>query len=500
MKIVSPETMADIDSRSISEFGIPGDLLMENAGIKCWQKIREFIPLYKPETETISIAAGPGNNGGDALVIARAAWVSGYRNIKVILLKEEGGRLYSMHKNICRKFGIPVLVFGEDNSAVASALNNSGIIVDGLTGTGLRGVLKGNSRELTALINKSNALTVSIDIPSGLGNGFKSEYPAVKADITLTIGLSKTVLYNPVSRVFAGDIIVVEIGFPPELLKNPADSGELYTAGEPLLPEIERWAYKGIRGHTAVFAGAQGTSGAAVLASLAAGRSRSGLVTLYSDAGTYSSAASQLKSIMVKNMDNQRGTLNLDGITSLLAGPGWGRQDRVSILEQLLKSSIPGVLDADALHLLSDIGKRNRKPLLPGGKWVLTPHPGEFEKLSGIPRDEFLADPLPFLRKSAADYGAVIVLKSHVPFIVSPEGDYSIVDGMNPSLGTGGTGDILAGIIAGLIAQGLEPYSAAVKGVILHQSAGRLCFKERGWFLAEDLLPYISRIAADREE
>ncbi len=499
MKIVSPEVMAGIDRKSISEFEIPGELLMENAGIKCWERVKDFITHNKLKGKSVSIVAGSGNNGGDALVIAREAWISDFRNIKVILLKEDGNELFSLNKNICRRYGIPVISYRDNTSGAVSALNESGIIIDGLTGTGLRGAIRGTSRELVDIINGSDATVFSIDLPSGLGDGFLSGYPAVKADITLTIGLPKIVLYNPVARIFSGEIVVVKISFPPDLLGNPSDSGELYVNSDLNLPEIERWAYKGTRGHAAVFAGAEGTSGAALLAAIAAGRSRSGLVTLFVDSNIYSTAASQLKSIMVRKLDYRGEELELRGITSLLAGPGWGQEGRIQLLEKLFETSIPGVLDAEGLYFLPEVKKRSNKPGFLGGKWVFTPHPGEFETISNVQKEEFLAAPLPYLRKIAAEYGAVIVLKSHVTFIVNPEGAYSIVDGMIPSLGTGGSGDILSGIITGLMAQGIDPYQAAVEGVLLHQNAGKLCYKEKGWYLAEDLLPYISKAAAGRK-
>ncbi|MCK5672341.1 MAG: NAD(P)H-hydrate dehydratase, partial [Spirochaetales bacterium] len=309
-----------------------------------------------------------------------------------------------------------------------------------------------------------------------------------------TIGLPKTILYYPSQRVYAGKIVVVKIGFPPSLLENPPDAGDIYFKDNPLIPDIPTWAYKRTRGHTAVFAGASGTVGAAILSASAAGRSRSGLVTLFIDSDLYKIAASHLTSIMVRKLDTAKEDPVLKGCSSILAGPGWGTEDRSQFLKKLFESKLPGVLDADGLNLLFKM--ESLFEINPGyleGSWVFTPHPGEYERISGIDKEIFLSSPLSYLRKTAAKYGAVIVLKSHVTFIVNPEGDYTVVDGMNPSLGIGGSGDILSGIIAGLLAQGLDAYNAALFGVTLHQNIGRSCFKEKGWFLAEDLLPYISK-------
>jgi len=491
MKIVSPELMSQIDSRSTSEFGIPGAILMENAGIRCWEYIEDYINLNK--IENITIVAGSGNNGGDTLVIARQAWISDYKKLKIILKKETGSELFQLHKKICDNLGIPVLVYGKEKESIEAALANSGIIIDGITGTGLQGSLRSTEAELVKLVNSSSAVKIAIDIPSGLGENFKKNYPVLQVDITLTIGLPKTILYYPSLRDYSGKIVVVKIGFPPSLLENPGDAGDIFYQDKALLPYISPLAYKGTRGHTAIFAGSNGTVGAAVLSASAAGRARSGLVTLLIDSDIYQIAASHLTSIMVKQIDTNRENPILEGYSSILAGPGWGPEDRSGFLEKLFDSNLPGVLDADGLNLLIKMeSKFTNNPGYLRGRWVFTPHPGEYARITGIDKEIFLSSPISYLRKTSAKYGVVIILKSHVTFIVNPNGDYTVVDGMNPSLGTGGSGDILSGIIAGLLAQGMETYEAAVLGVNIHQNIGRRCFEEKGWFLAEDLLPYIS--------
>ena len=493
MKIVSSDSMSDIDRHSIDTFGIPGVLLMENAGIKCWELIQNQITVSSLVNKNIVIVAGSGNNGGDALVTARQAWISGFRKLTIILINDKGNEMASLHRMICNNYGIPILLYGKDDAEIGPAFASSGLIIDGITGTGLHGPLRGGAAELVHLINSSSAVRIAIDIPSGLGEDFHPGYPVIKADITLTIGLPKNILYYPAMRAFAGKITVVHIGFPPSLLDNPVGAGELYTAEDLIFPDIPDWAYKGTRGHTAVFAGSEGTVGAAVLSASAAGRARSGLVTLFIDSDVYTAAASQLKSIIVRKLESDKENISLDEFTSLLVGPGWGRSGRGPLLEKLFDSSLPGVLDADGLNVLPELEEKFQQHQgYLGGKWIFTPHPGEFSGISGIDKDVFLISPLPHLRRAAEKYGAVIVLKSHVTFIVTPDGDYSIVDGMNPAIGTGGSGDILAGIIAGLLAQGIKPYESAKMGVILHQIIGRVCFEEKGWFLAEDLLPYIS--------
>jgi len=463
MKIVSPDVMSEIDKQAINSFNIPGLLLMENAGIQCWIQIKKYIEEHNLSNIGIVIVAGSGNNGGDALVIARQAWNSGHKNISIIISKDNGSEMFLLHKKICENLEIPIFKFETENDKIIKIIEESGLVIDGLTGTGLIGALRSSPADLIKLINLSSAVKISIDIPSGLGDKFKLGYPVLKADLTLTIGLPKTILYYPAARIFAGEIIVVSIGFPPSLLDNPPDSGDIYFKDTISFPDIPLFAYKGTRGHAAVFAGSIGTVGAAVLSANAAGRTRSGLVTLFVDSNIYNIAASHLTSIMVRKLDTTVEDSVLKGCTSILAGPGWGTEDRSPLLEKLFDSNIPGVLDADGLNLLLKMESQFvDSPGFLRGSWVFTPHPGEFEGLSGIDKETFLSSPLSFLRETSAKYGAVIVLKSHVTFIVTPKGDYTVVDGMNPAMGTGGSGDILSGIIYGFLAQGIEPYNAAV--------------------------------------
>jgi NAD(P)H-hydrate epimerase len=177
-------------------------------------------------------------------------------------------------------------------------------------------------------------------------------------------------------------------------------------------------------------------------------------------------------------------------------GPGWGlAPGRAEWLARLLELGLPGVLDADGITLLAG---------LPGarlsGRWVLTPHPGEFSRLAGVEVSELLADPLPPLQAMSAKLDAVILLKGHCSYVASPDGRYWVLDGMNPALATGGSGDVLAGVVGGLLAGGLPPLAAARLGAFLHAQAGEQAYRERGYFLAEDLLPYVSLLVKDRRD
>ena len=190
--------------------------------------------------------------------------------------------------------------------------------------------------------------------------------------------------------------------------------------------------------------------------------------------------------------ENHGAMPELERFGALLVGPGWGTDPgRQGLLQHLLRQGLPGVLDADAITLL----RAGRGARL-GGRWVLTPHPGEMARLLGTEASSLLADPLPPLLAASRELGAVIALKGHCTLVASPQGRYAVLDGMNPALGTAGSGDVLAGIVAGLVAGGLSAWEAARQGVALHAAIGERLFRERGFFLAEDMVEAVSAAVA----
>lgn len=530
MKIVSSQVMAEIDRNSQERFHIPGLVLMENAGANAFRKFVELwtenYPQRPVENLRLVCVAGGGNNGGDVLVLARHAHLFGLRNLRVVMRNRRLNAQAEVHYKIVESLGIPVEFWEEEEARAREYIGEADVIFDGIAGTGLKGALHSSAADLVEAVNENaDAFRVAIDIPSGLGQGFQKTYPAVRADLSITMGLPKTPLYTPLGRSYAGRIELVSPGFPAELLENPSDSGRFFEAGEERVWQkfstdaADAAAYKGDRGHVAVFAGTKGTIGAAVMTSESAGRTGSGLVTLYTDSSVYPIVANRLVSAMVqitpfegdagadsKDDTSESGSFDLSRFSALLAGPGWGRSGRSGILRRLIQSGLPGVCDADGIYALSALIEEEGVASLRGflsGNWVLTPHPGECMSLMRsldrqISKDELLAQPLELLRKAAGQLNAVLVLKTHVLWIVAPGGDYSVIDGMNPAMGTGGSGDVLAGIIAGLMGRGAEAYEAAEAGVVLHQEAGRLASKERGWFLAEDLPEYVSALLGGR--
>ncbi len=495
--------MSRIDARSQEEFGLPAVVLMENAGQAAVEAARAALPGFAdPRTAAVFIA-GRGNNGGDALVMARRCFCDGAGNLSVILAAGRpeaqtapGGNLRS-----CEALGIPVIDYSRAPEEALALVSGADYVVDGMAGTGLRGPLREPLSGLAEAVNACRARRIAVDVPSGVGDGFRPGFPAVRADLTLTMGLPKQCLYLPHARPLCGRIIVVHAGFPPPLLSDPSIPGGLLEEGAylKLMPRIPADAHKNTRGHVAVFAGSRGTTGAAWLTATAAARARAGMVTAFLDPDSYAVLAPGFSSVMARPWQGPEAPGDLgfdpDTFSAFLIGPGWGTNgERGRWMESLLGAGVSGVIDADGLVLLAAMAGKRGFTL--GGKWVLTPHFGEFARLSEEPKHEVQNDPVQHAASLARRFDAVVVLKGACTYIAEPSGGYWIYDGMNPALATGGSGDVLAGIIAAGIAGGMKPLDAALFGVSLHGGVGRAA---EGWFLAEDLLPHISKALA-REE
>ena len=490
MRVASSAEMAAIDRSSQADYSIPAIVLMENAGSRAFAALRA-----EGLCEPVVFVAGRGNNGGDAFVMARHACIAGLKRLTIVLAAglPRAGSEPGVNLETCRALGIEVAPF--EQRRARKRMQEAAWIVDGVAGTGLEGPLRPPLDRVVAAINRAPGRKAAVDLPSGLREGWRPEEPIARADVTLTIGLPKRCLYLPLARASCGTIRVVDAGFPPALLESAALQGELLEppALPRLVPPLESDTYKNRRGHLAVFAGAAGTTGAAWLASHAAARSRAGLVTLCAHPDVYDAIAGSYRSVMVRRGDPA--WPQLKRYDAFLAGPGWGATaERRAELLLLLRSRLPGVIDADALALAADILERDG--VAPGPARVMTPHPGEAARLLGRPAAEILADPLTALEQAGRRFGCVIVLKGHVTLVGSPDGRFAVLDGMNAALATGGSGDVLAGTIAGLLASGLDAETAARGGVLAHSIAASRTVEANGLMLAEDLLPFLSQTFA----
>jgi hydroxyethylthiazole kinase-like uncharacterized protein yjeF len=482
MKVVDSRRMGAIDRAAQERFAVPEIVLMEDAGRGMFTAILEMIWRDRPPDGAVVFLAGKGNNGGDALVIARHCRLAGMKNLAVILGSGEPAAesLAGVHLKTCRALGIETVDHGGGAGQVRRAarlLAEARWLVDGLLGTGLSGEVRPPLQELIRRCNQTAAARIAVDVPSGIGDAYRKGYTAFRADFTLTVELPKLCLYLPHARGFCGEIHTVRGVFPPELAEQEDIPGYLIDreVGQRLLRPLSPGVHKGSRGHLGVFAGSTGTTGAAWLCSNAAARSRAGLVTLFVDRELYGPSISKYSSVMLRPWDGD--PPELGRIDTLLVGPGWGLTTRrEQVLAGLLDTRMAGVLDADGVSLLARMRRAGALKL--GGRWVLTPHPGEFSRLLDMDLGELLDDPLPHAVRAAAELEAVIVLKGHCSLVVSPEGRYGV----------------LAGICAGLLTSGCSPEDAAVLGVLLHSEIGRRLYEERGYFLAEDMLEAVSLV------
>ena len=486
MNLVTSQQMQEIDRRAQEEYAIPGLVLMEQAGVKGFHAAMELLEQTDPETPLLFIA-GSGNNGGDALVMAREASMQGFIDVSILLVKEELGEAAALQLAICRRLGLPVYTWEDDDWR--DLINGSETVFDGITGTGLQGPLrKGAATEIIEYLNSIDYLTiVAIDIPSGMGDYAQEGSVILDAELTVTFGLNKQLFYLPAMRMHCGEVITINPGFPAGLLEEYHTGVDLIFGEEAMLSELPADAYKNRKGHIAVFAGSAGYTGAAALASEAALRAGAGLVTLFCDRDIYQILAGKLSSVIVKPVEE--GDLipakELSRFDVILAGPGWGTEEYRSLqLGEILRCDTPVVLDADAIRLFAGLetGKTS-------GGMILTPHPGEFRALAGEESGDLYGE----LQRVSNERGAVILYKSFINYIAGPDGSIAVMEGMNPKMGTAGSGDVLSGIVSAMVLRAESPFEAAIVGNTIHQAAGNACCEDRGTFISEELLAYIGK-------
>ncbi|MBL7006498.1 MAG: NAD(P)H-hydrate epimerase, partial [Spirochaetia bacterium] len=274
MKIVTTDIMMHIDHAAQEKFHIPGILLMEQAGIAVYDILNEYIAgsVFSEKNKCrITFIAGPGNNGGDALAAARIAFTRGYKKISVLLVRERTNEIVHQQRKMCESIGIPVVIWGDVNSQ--NILQESDFLIDGISGTGLSGDIRGPAREVIegmgAIIHekKDKIFILSVDLPSGMYSEGGKDSLVVDADCTITMGLPKILMYYPHNRMKCGKIVCRNPGFPPELLEQSEGVGSLISLESIKLPVTSKNAYKNTKGHAGVFAGSSGMIGAAVLSS-----------------------------------------------------------------------------------------------------------------------------------------------------------------------------------------------------------------------------------------
>lgn len=503
MRLIKAEEMVAIDQRAIRKLGIPGAVLMENAGRACVNAFcSKFVGLFPGP---VMVLAGKGNNGGDGYVMARLLADAGWQVETLVLGQEEGivGDAAVMLQ-VLQGLGQPVcFVTDEDELRKRFEASCSQLVIDALFGTGLKSNVRGLFATAIELINRSDAKVFSVDIPSGVdGSSGRVCGMAVQADLTVTFDHAKIGHGSNPGAAFAGELEVVDIGIP-RLGREPLESDVQLvdaTAASCLLPQRSAAGHKGRFGHLLLLAGSPGKTGAAALAGNAAVRGGCGLVTVATPAAVHDIIEIKLTEAMSCPLPDESGLVSLaakEQLCELLrerqalaAGPGLGQgaELRQLLAELLPQVSVPLVVDADGLNLLAgQLGLlQDRSGPLP----ILTPHPGEMSRLSGLSVAEIEADRYQVARTFATENNVILLLKGVRTLVAAPDGRVRINASGNDGLASGGSGDVLTGLIGSLLAQGLDPFDAATLAAWLHGRAAELVALGQGTagMVASDLL------------
>jgi hydroxyethylthiazole kinase-like uncharacterized protein yjeF len=508
-RVVSADEMRWCDDTAIRLYGIAGSLLMENAGRGIAEIIkRRFSPL---EAKHALVFCGKGNNGGDGFVAARLLAAAGMRVTCILLasakeLKGDAKVNLDILKQVKKK--MPEAVAIKPYSAnVLHSIDPVDVIVDAIFGTGFAGTVKNPVSTAIEWINKQAAPVLAVDIPSGVnGTTGVRENLAVKARLTATFGSLKSGLLCNQGRELAGEEIVVDIGIPKKILADERlKTWRIEIADvKRNLPVRSVHVHKYSIGKVFVLAGSRGLTGAAAMSSVSALRAGAGAVVLGTPDSVYPILAKKLTEVMVAPLPaTGEGSLSLQALGQIqeklswadvaVIGPGLSqhRETRELIMEIVRRYSKKILLDADGLNALAAAGIDRAKDFK--AQAVLTPHVGEFSRLTGIPPKEVEHRRIEAARMLARKTRFTIVLKG-VPTVTADAGGNAFLNSTgNPGMATAGAGDVLSGIIAGLWAQGMNAPDAASAGVYLHGLAGDLAAKKLGErsLVANDLIDFL---------
>jgi len=518
MRLLTAAEMRAVDNHVIKEIGIPGMILMENAGRQVAGVAATF--LQRTAGRKVSILCGKGNNGGDGLVTARYLHNQGYK-VRVFLLTrfdELSGDTLANYR-ICGQLGIDIQEVDERYlPKLRFCLSLTDLIIDAVLGTGIKGAPGGLVKQVIDLVNDVGKTVLSVDVPSGLDAATGAVPGAcIRANTTVTLAAPKVGLLVYPGADYVGELFVADIGIPPVVL-DAAGQGMVINASlvKSVLPARSADGHKGTFGHLLILAGSPGMTGAAAMAAEAALRTGVGLVTVgipqslndilevkLTEAMTIPLPETADRSLSIEALPAI--LEKMDRIDAVVIGPGLSLNPSTGqLVEALLeKLSCPVVLDADGLNLAANLGVLQRRsadscPL------VITPHPGEMGRLMDCSTADVQGDRLAAARWAAENFRCTAVLKGAGTVVTAANGDFWVNTTGNVGMATGGTGDVLSGIIGALLAGGVEPTAAAFAGVYVHGLAGDAAAGRRGRIslIAGDLIEALSAVwqAIEREE
>lgn len=510
MVYIDPASISRLDAALCAEGGCTVDELMRRAGEAVAEDAKRLIDRKNIENPTILLLCGAGNNGGDAFAAGVSLAKEGY-NLWAVEFSGRG----DARENARKKYILCGNLRSEadlDDESLRALISSADLVIDGIFGAGGRGELPESVRRISRLLSESGAMVLSIDIPTGV-NGANGEVSdgAITADAVSMICAAKPGLYSYPARRFCGEIFFHDIGISDEfiLARFPERVRAVSEADvASLVPRRDPETHKGSFGRALLVCGSQKYRGAAALAVSGALRCGAGIVTLASDEAVAACVLAHRPEATLEPIppltalgDPEREALAAlgDGYDALLVGCGSGKSSslRRLIYRLLRRSGAPLVLDADAINLLAEEREeslsriaRSRRELL------LTPHPAEFSRISGIPLDEIQSSRMRCASEFATKYGVNVILKGAASVVASPDGRLSINTSGSPALAHGGTGDVLAGAVTAFVAQGMSVFDSAVVAAYIHGRAGETLaeiYSENG-VLAGDLPDEMARV------
>lgn len=492
MKAVSAEIMQQLDRRTIDEYGVAGLELMERAGFNVATIIRERFGGSAAPAALILV--GKGNNGGDGMVIARLLAEQGWR-VEVLLLAAVADLAGDARANYDRLPHQVTVVFCTDTlpEDLAQRCCDCTVLVDALFGTGLKSSLSGLAAAAATTANACGRPVVAVDIPSGVdASSGRVAGVAVRADLTVTFGAAKLGQLLYPGADFTGELVVTDIGIPAALLDAAPGVGYLDEAAAAALLRVRsRTVHKGSNGHALLVAGSTGKSGAAAMAANSAMRSGAGLVTAAVPESIHQIMEVKTTEVMTVPLAvGTTGSLGYDAVEEALElsagksvmaiGPGIGAAVLTAkvVRRIVAAAAIPLVIDADGLNAVAadlTVISESSAPCI-----IMTPHPGEMARLNGMTVSTIEADRLGAAGSFADKHNVYLVLKGARTVIAAPDGRLAINGSGNPGMASGGSGDVLTGVITALVAQGYEPFTACCLGVFVHGYAADLAAAAKG--------------------
>ena len=462
MRVVNLKEMKKIEKTAVEQYGFEERLIIENVGFKGAEVIEEVF-LKERSYGEIVVLVGRGNNGADGMAIARHLKNRGYSIRAFMLFPGEAADELKKQYTMAKAYGVKISdVKGvEQISAYFTQTQDQYLVIDGVFGTGVRLPLSSDLFDIFSVINTHASVIIAVDIPSGIvGDTGEVSSIALKSDCTLAIGLPKIGHYMASGVRYCGEILVLDVGFPQELLEGGEKHLLTPDSVADLFVERDKFAHKKSFGHTLVIGGSQGLTGALLMASTAALKVGTGLVTAVTWKENYTDLASRVMPeimtgiIPTKDDDMESILRYLQKFDAIVLGPGLGQGDlaRQVVLSVLNNYSGPIVVDADAINVLSlkkdrDIFARRK------GLTILTPHMREFVRFIGTPMESVLSRPIDYLKDLIHQTNSCLILKGPCTYMGFPDGQIFINYYPNDGMASGGTGDVLAGILGGLLAQ-----------------------------------------------